>query len=318
MRPDRGAGSAIRRPRPRLARIRPRRAGARGRLATGTTPIAITAPSWGRRRRRGGCSEQHTRPSADQLQTTPGGGSRRSVAVGYESSSASASLAAALMSRAATSIHCALDDGVGQRREPGGSPPRRVGHERDDPGVTRCDRLLDLVGELAAVVQLTYLAGRGAGGAQGRRAAEDRGREDDAEGDAADQAPLEPGLGAVVGGLLDLQLPVGLALDHDDALDLDRTSVLGRLECLVGAPRRRRVGEVGDDQRVGPVGRGCDELGPVVRRWGCSLTCRLLVHCAWDPARVPTTTSRPGGGSTGDSPEQPGDLGVQVRVTSHG
>ena len=38
----------------------------------------------------------------------------------------------------------------------------------------------------------------------------------------------------MVGGLLDLQLAVGVALDHDDALDLDRAAVLDRFERLVG------------------------------------------------------------------------------------
>ena len=44
--------------------------------------------------------------------------------------------------------------------------------------------------------------------AQRRDAAQDRGREDDAEGDAADHSPPEPGSRAVVGGLLDVQLSV--------------------------------------------------------------------------------------------------------------
>ena len=53
-------------------------------------------------------------------------------------------------------IHCALDDGVGQRQSLADLHHAGIGHERDDPGVTRCDRLPDLVDqqELQGVLNL--------------------------------------------------------------------------------------------------------------------------------------------------------------------
>ena len=65
-----------------------------------------------------------------------------------------------------------------------------VRDQREDAGVPGRDGVLELAGELVAVVLLPDLAGRGPGSAQGRRAADDRRREDDAERDPADQAPL--------------------------------------------------------------------------------------------------------------------------------
>jgi hypothetical protein len=58
----------------------------------------------------------------------------------------------------------------------------------------------------------------------------------------------------VVGGLLDLEGAVGVALDDDDAFDLQGAPVLDLLEELIRLPGGVGVGEVGDEQRVGAVG----------------------------------------------------------------
>ena len=153
---------------------------------------------------------------------------------GCGQSSACASLAAALMSSAST-LSIADSTMRSARLECLADLDRaRVGDQRQQAGVARLDRVGQRLGQLALVVELAELADRGATGAQDGRAAEDRRREDHAERDAADDAPLEAGLGAVVGGLLDLELAVGRPLDHDHALDLDGPAVLD----LLRAPRR--------------------------------------------------------------------------------
>ena len=133
------------------------------------------------------------------------------------------------------------------------------------------DRVLELLGEVLAVAELTGLADSGACRAQHGRAAQDRGREDDAEHHATDEAPREPAAGAVVGGLLDLQRAVGGALDHDHALDLERAAVLDVLEGLVGLPRGVLVAEVGGEQRVGAVGDSSGRRDGVVALSGGAL-----------------------------------------------
>ena len=143
----------------------------------------------------------------------------------------------------------------------------RIRDEGEDAGVPRLDRVLELVGELPTVAQLADLSGGRAGGAERCCAADYRRREDEAEGDTADDAPLQAGLRAVVGGPLDLELPLRISLDHDDAFDGDGVPVLDRLQRLVGRPGGGRVREVGDDQGVGAVGRGRDELSPTGWRW---------------------------------------------------
>src|SRR5688572_29044876 len=105
----------------------------------------------------------------------------------------------------------ARDDGVGLGKCLAHLHDSWIGDEGEDSGVAWRDRVLELVLELVAMVELTELPRGGAGRAESCRAAEDRRREDDAEGDAADDAPLETRTGAVVGGLLDVKLSVGVS-----------------------------------------------------------------------------------------------------------
>lgn len=62
------------------------------------------------------------------------------------------------------------------------------------------------------MVPLTQLAYGSPAGTHGRCAAQDQGREDDAKRDAADNARSEPGLRAVVGGLLHLSRALARAV----------------------------------------------------------------------------------------------------------
>jgi hypothetical protein len=135
------------------------------------------------------------------------------------------------------------------------------------------------------VVELADLAHGGAGGAEGRCAGEDGRREDHAKDDTTDDAPLEAGLGAVVRGLLDLELAFGVALDDENALDLDRRPVLDGLERFVGLLRGIGVAEVSDEKRIRPVGldrtdRG--DLGLVGRGWGLCVCHPGSPWVAWD------------------------------------
>ena len=119
------------------------------------------------------------------------------------------------------------------------------------------DRILQLVSELLLVMKLARLAGGCASSAQHDRTADDRRREDDAEHNAADDAPAEATSRAVISGLLNLQRAVVLTLDDDDALDLKMTAVFDRLQHLVGVPGGLGVVEVGDEQGVGTIA-DCD------------------------------------------------------------
>ena len=134
-----------------------------------------------------------------------------------------ASLAAAFMSRAATSLDA-------QTRRCGSRPCQgvadldraRVGDQGDDAGVAGLDRALELLAELdrggaargscpiaAPPAPRTTALPRIDGGKMTPRTT------------PPTTPHLRPRLGAVVGGLLDLELAVGVALDDEDALDLD-------------------------------------------------------------------------------------------------
>ena len=84
-----------------------------------------------------------------------------------------------------------LDDRVGRARAlristaPGSDTSATI------PECPGSDRVLELVGQLAAVVQLTRLADGRAGAPSDGGAPEDGRREDDAEHGATDEAPLE-------------------------------------------------------------------------------------------------------------------------------
>jgi hypothetical protein len=70
----------------------------------------------------------------------------------------------------------------------------------------------------------------------------------------------------VVGRLLDLETPLGVACDDDDPVDGEVTSVLDRAEGLVGLPGHVGVAEVGDEERRGSVADGGHVGGGVGHR----------------------------------------------------
>ena len=81
-------------------------------------------------------------------------------------------------------------------------------------------------------------------------AGDDGGRQEDRGDDATDDPPLEPGPGAVVGHLLDVDPAVVVGLDDEHAVDVERAVELGGQQVVVDRARRRRVGETRDDERV--------------------------------------------------------------------
>ena len=115
-------------------------------------------------------------------------------------------------------------------------------------------------------MEVARLARRGAGDAERDRARHDRGRQEDRRDDAADDAPLEAGPGAVVGHLLDVESAFLVRLDHEDAVDLEEARDLGVDEIVIRAHRQGRVGETGDDERVGALGNDCALGDDTVRR----------------------------------------------------
>ena len=245
-------------PHRRLPHLRDRRAVRRGVVRDAPARAARRgrgADLLGAAERRRSCSTSDPAPTAEPA-TRSGGRLRQVLRVGKTSSdsaSASASLAAAFMSSAATlstarsTIASAWSSALRILTTPGSETRARI---PEWPGAMR---VLELFLDLAVVVTLTDLARGRTGRAQHRGAAEDRRREQHAERDTADEAPAEPVLGAVVGRLLHLELALRVALDHEDALDLDGPTVLHGLQGLVGLPRRVGVGEVGDEERVRTV-----------------------------------------------------------------
>ena len=121
-----------------------------------------------------------------------------------------------------------LDDAVGLGEGVADLDRTGVGHEGDDaewPGATASERSFS-----SPILSCSWWAlPKAAARAQRRGAADDRRREDQTEGSTTDEAPLQPLSGGAVGGLLDLELAVGVAVDDDDAVDGEVTAVLERL-----------------------------------------------------------------------------------------
>ena len=133
----------------------------------------------------------------------------------------------------------------------------RVGDQCDDAGMSGSDCVLQLSRQFAAMVELANFAGGGSGDSEGDSAAEDRWWKDHPECHATDDTPFQVVSRAVIGDLLDFQGAVCLALDHDDTFDLQGAAVLNRFQGLVCVPGRGRIGEVGNEQRVGAISDRC-------------------------------------------------------------